>query len=267
MSLILDALNRSESDRRNPEEVPGLQSRHGPESATPAWRRFLWPALSLLFALLALALWLGRGGDDAPAAAAAAPPQTSAKAVAEQAPRSLPARRLAETPPRPVPVPAPQAAPVPEAAEPALDPDVAALYQRKPAKKAAAPAAPVAAAPKPARAEPVEPSLDVNAMTKAAQAALEERAVVEETAVQHAAPFITDLRQSVKDQIPSIFYNEHSWSSNPAERSVVLNRQRFTEGQQIKPGLRLLEILPDSIVLDFNGTEFRLQSLNSWVNL
>jgi hypothetical protein len=85
--------------------------------------------------------------------------------------------------------------------------------------------------------------------------------------VEHEAPFIVDLRQSVKDQIPSIFYSAHNWASNPAQRSVILNGEVRRAGEQVKPGLRLVEILEDSIVLDFRGTEFRLRSLNSWVNL
>ena len=88
------------------------------------------------------------------------------------------------------------------------------------------------------------------------------------SALSRTAPCrITYLRQSQKDEIPSIFYSQHNWSSDPAERSVVLNGQERREGQQVKPGLRLVEILESSIVLNFNGTEFQLRSLNSWVNL
>jgi hypothetical protein len=47
----------------------------------------------------------------------------------------------------------------------------------------------------------------------------------------------------------------------------VINGKTWREGDLVKPGLRLMEILEDSIVLDYRGTEFRLRSLNSWVNL
>lgn len=262
MSLILDALNRSESDRRDTGHLPGIQSRHGPDPGLPAWRRFLWPVLAILFALLALGLWLGGAGDDT----AATPTPTSAPQAAVKV-EPPPPRAAPAAPVKPVPASPVESAPVAAPAKPALDPDVAALYQQAPRPAAPVAEAPVAKAPAEVKPAPAAPALDVDAVANAAQAALDERAAVEEPLVEHAAPYITDLRQSIKDQIPSIFYNEHRWASNRGERSVVLNRKRYTEGQQIQPGLRLLEILPDSIVLDFNGTEFRLQSLNSWVNL
>jgi hypothetical protein len=112
-----------------------------------------------------------------------------------------------------------------------------------------------------------QPPLDVEALTSAAADALAAHRAFSEPVVEHEAPFIGDLRQSLKDEIPSIFYSAHNWATNPAQRSVVLNGEVCRAGQQIKPGLKLVEILEDSIVLDFRGTEFRLRSLNSWVNL
>ena len=109
-------------------------------------------------------------------------------------------------------------------------------------------------------------SLDVAAL--AAQKALDERvAEPVEVVVVHAAPLISELKQRTKDEIPSIFYSSHHWSTVAAERVVTLNGEARREGAQIKPGLRLVEILVNSIVLDYRGTEFRLRALNSWVNL
>ncbi len=276
MSLILDALNRSEADRTNPEAVPGLQSVHGPRDgeSQAAWRRFLWPGLALLFALLALGVWLF--SDSAPVAMLpqAGPvkivpsPQAEPKPPADAAAASMPAA-ITEPAPEPGVKPAsPQItapAATPEPVAPALAADVAALYEQQPPAAAARPAVESPAA----RSEPApdSPALDIEALTRAAQAELEDSSASREPVVEHSAPFISDLRQSLKDQIPTIFYSEHNWATQPAERSVVLNRQRYTEGQQIKPGLRLLEILPNSIVMEFQGNEFRLRSLNSWVNL
>ena len=67
MSLILDALNRSDTERANPDAAPGLQSVHGafPEPSVPLWRRALWPGLVLVLAIVAVLPWLG-DGDPAP---------------------------------------------------------------------------------------------------------------------------------------------------------------------------------------------------------
>jgi hypothetical protein len=105
----------------------------------------------------------------------------------------------------------------------------------------------------------------VEAIARAAQKALDEQPA--EVVVVHAAPLMSELKQRTRDEIPSIFYSSHHWSTVAAERVVTLNGQAHREGERIKPGLSLVEILEDSIVLDYRGTEFRLRSLNSWVNL
>jgi hypothetical protein len=265
MSFILDALNRSESDRDDAGDVPGLQTVYGTRDPVPDadWRRFLWPALALLFAVLAvLAWWSSQAPNPPPPPAPAATPGTA---------------------PAPDPAPPVPAMSEPQSArDPAADRDVAALYDAtvarapapppasKPAVKPASTPAQGTAAPAAAKAAPAaaeEPGIDVAALARAAQAELEDLQAEQAPVVEHAAPFVGELRQSAKDEIPSIFYSQHNWSSNPSERSVVLNGQERREGQQVKPGLRLVEILEQSIVLNFNGTEFQLRSLNSWVNL
>lgn len=84
---------------------------------------------------------------------------------------------------------------------------------------------------------------------------------------EHAAPFITDLSQRKKDEIPSIFYSHHEFSNNTAQSAVVLNGNTVKVGQKLAGGVKLDEILPDSIVLSHRGEQFRLRALNSWVNL
>jgi hypothetical protein len=80
-------------------------------------------------------------------------------------------------------------------------------------------------------------------------------------------PLVQDLPQATKDQIPSIFFSNHSWSSKAGEKMVTLNGDVRREGEVVVPGVRLVEILPESILLEFQGTRFRLRALNSWVNL
>jgi hypothetical protein len=287
MSLILDALNRSDSERANPDAAPGLQSVHGafPQPPAPLWRRALWPGLVLVLSIVAVLPWVGDRDS--------APEQTAHSAAPQP-------RRLAEAvePPAPAPPAAPAGRPgaanranaANEAPEEAVNVDVAALYQSRQNVESlqSSQAARDRISELPAAAEPAlssdagrtasgapsteakadeRPVADVNALARAAEAALADRRGNAAPLVEHEAPFVVDLSQPVKDQIPSIFYSAHKWASDPAQRSVVLNGQERRAGQQVKPGLRLVEILEDSIVLDFRGTEFRLRSLNSWVNL
>ena len=66
MSIILDALNKSEQERQQPELAPGLYSGHEASNQPgPVWKNWLWPALAVFFAALALSFWLG-GRSAAP---------------------------------------------------------------------------------------------------------------------------------------------------------------------------------------------------------
>jgi hypothetical protein len=76
-----------------------------------------------------------------------------------------------------------------------------------------------------------------------------------------------ELAQSFKDQVPTLYYRQHSWSGLANQRFVMINGETRREGDQVAAGVTLLEILPESSVLEFQGTRFRLRALNSWVNL
>ena len=79
-------------------------------------------------------------------------------------------------------------------------------------------------------------------------------------------PFLSAQSQQTKDAIPTIMYLRHDYSGNPASASVVLNGKTLRQGGSVN-GVRVEEILPDSVVLEYQGTRFRLRALNSWVNL
>ncbi len=246
MSLILDALNKSEQDRPEHGATPGLHTIH--HAAPQEGRRRLWvvwPLATVIFASLALGLWLGQTAD-APAPTPVAP--TPAPDTADEAPLS---ELLAE--PTNVVAPEPAIVAADSAAEAALvqDSRVAALYAPVTQQKVPVP-----------QQEDTPVAIDIEAMTQAAQQALAER-----PAAEHEVPLISELRQTTKDEIPSLFFTAHRWGSSPQDKDVVLNGKTYHEGDLVKPGLRLTEILRDSIVLDYQGTEFRLNSLNSWVNL
>ncbi|MEP5837509.1 MAG: general secretion pathway protein GspB [Marinobacter sp.] len=289
MSLILDALNRSDSDRAEPGAAPGLHATHGPAdgAAGPGLRKYFWPIVCLVLLAAAVLPWLL---DDP----ASQPPSVKPEPLASQAGSIPAATEVAAARPAPAASPTRPAAPTVAAAR--QDADIAALYRSSepaptipaavaevaPAKTAAVETAavetaaveiaPVETAPK-VEAAPVEvaPKVDVEALARAAEQALAERkarrSASSEVVVEHAAPYIADLSQREKDAIPSIFYNSHAWATNPAERRLVLNGQSFREGDQVKPGLKLVQILENSSVFEYDGTEFQLRALNSWVNL
>ena len=84
---------------------------------------------------------------------------------------------------------------------------------------------------------------------------------------EHSAPFISALSQQTKNDIPTVYYQRHDYAGDSAQSTVVLNGESMGEGGSPAPGVRVVEILPDSVVLNHRGTEFRLRALNSWINL
>jgi len=288
MSLILDALNRS---RDGTEVVPGLDTQHRGE-----YRRGKLP-LILLGAALGLALvvivglLLDRGDRAAPdvqvaASPPAAEPQTNLpvpETETEPAPappvQSVPAHKSAAElkPVNAVSSSAPEAGRKAELA-PATNLAVAALYadraqQVKPAPDTGSESVPDPESTAPdtssgqgnqARGEPQtrEEPIDLEKMVQQAREELENTRLQE-----HPAPFINSLSQQTKDRIPTLFYERHDYSDSAPGSSVVLGGQRLQQGDRTGSGVRVDEILPDSVVLSYQGTQFRLRALNSWVNL
>jgi hypothetical protein len=284
MSLILDALNRSREDST---EVPGLATRHAYPEQQPD-RRLLYLSILLLCAMVVIA-WLAWDKRDseqsvrdatepvAKAPAAVAPSQPNA-ATAEQAAAAKPPMDTTEPAVAVIPAttvsndaaagatagPDTATASEPEPS-PEVAPEIEALYQPADSAPDASPAAALPASPAPApraAAAPQELDVDIEQLVREAEGALEDARLAE-----HPAPFINDLSQQVKDGIPTVYYQRHEYSGRAEQSRVVLNGKALAKGGSPATGMRVEEILPDSVVLNHQGTQFRLRALNSWVNL
>lgn len=291
MSLILDALNRSRGESG---DVPGLEAAHaGHDDGQRQWRSWL-PWLSLGLALVVIA-WLLLDRDQpavetvrpvvepadpvvrpsAPAQPAAAPPaqQDPVLSATESPAQPELASSAAEVMPA-QPAPGTGAA---VSATRSTDKAVAALYaQPATTARAVQPEAPPTVTPATEKSEAdagddrqgaqpppavQEQPVDIESMIRRAEDELENARLAE-----HPAPFITALSQQVKDGIPTLIYERHDYSGNAGQSRVVLNGQSLASGGATK-GVRVEEILPDSVVLRYRDTTFRLRALNSWVNL
>ncbi|MDX1734904.1 MAG: general secretion pathway protein GspB, partial [Halioglobus sp.] len=172
----------------------------------------------------------------------------------------------AAPPPGPVQQSAAAEVPAPAGAQPAspqADDSVARLY-REQEKRERAPAEIAdtrSPAPAPAAAVQEDP-VDIEDMLRRAREEMENARLVE-----HPAPFLASLSQVTKDAIPTVLYQRHDYSGEPGRSTVILNSKTLREGGDAAPGMKVREILPDSVVLDYRGTVFRLRALNSWVNL
>jgi len=299
VSLILDALHRSRQDS-NP--VPGLATHH-PVAQMPVERRQLLVWIILGVALVGIVWLLMERFSARPAADIGAPVAelsnnigsavtsitTELQSRAETAapnPAPAPAAAAPVAPTAPA-IPAPQSASeeaaqqatvptaAPQSATPVLSTQeteaVAELYQNQELQKD-----PIL--PEPA-ARPAKERVREDVVEKATAARTRQDADLDKILQQareelenaslndHSTPFLADLSQQVKDDIPTIYYQRHDYSSTASQSSVVLNGTTLNAGASPLPGMKLEEILPDSVVLNYRGTRFRLRAMNSWVNL
>ncbi|UDN27519.1 GspB family T2SS assembly factor variant ExeB [Aeromonas caviae] len=99
-------------------------------------------------------------------------------------------------------------------------------------------------------------------------AALNNTPLVEESApqaqVQTSAIPLGALAPALKQQVPSLTYGAHNYSSDPAKRAVVLNGREWREGNEIAPGVILAAIAQDYIVLQVGGQYASLKALQDW---
>ena len=295
MSLILDALRRSENGGVAASPQPPLPSEQGGGLG----KKWLGVVVLVCAGLGIAAGWMMRGGatdpmekeqvvSPMPGSPSSGDSGTSSELVRDDVMSSAPGPEL--SPPTPLAsaadtsfVAAPQNNAGSDAAR-AEDERIAALHQQMWSDAASLGAAegqgtdpsgaPISAAEKldaptliesaPANSSSNSPSIAppidlVAAIERAA------REVGEPSLVPHPTVLLENLSQQQKDQIPTIVYTEHIYADGAAPL-VELNGQRLRPGQRTG-AITVEDILVDSVILRVNGVSFRLRALNTWVNL
>lgn len=122
---------------------------------------------------------------------------------------------------------------------------------------------PVAAAPAAATAGNASQSLAERIMM-----ALNNTPLVEEGAPQaqpqSGAMPLSSLDPALKQQVPPLTYGAHNFSSDPAKRAVVINGRELREGSEVAPGVLLVAIAQDYIILQVGGQHVSLKALQDW---
>lgn len=281
MSLILDALNRS---RQDSEEMPGLSSVHTVETPPKDSHWLQWLLVAALgLAVLAIGWLLIERTPQPVALPADVAAKTAKPAAAPELDRPPPVEKTPVAPQvKPAVAPAPAVAPSPapeplvsadrrpatspaqvQRDPPEVDAGVAALYEQPPQPVPArpAPTARQSGTESPANVSRVEEAVDIEKLVEQAQAELKDASLTE-----HPVPLLSSLSQQTKDGIPTLMYQRHDYSGDPSRSSVVINGKTLRAGAS-GGGIKVEEILPDSVVLEVQGVRFRLRALNSWVNL
>jgi len=267
MSLILEALKKSEANRRLG-EAPDLAT----PFATPRRRRNPLPVLFVLIvAASAGGWWLLR---TPPASEA---PRTPALAAT---PPSAPAQPAVATAPAPAAAPAVTAAPkkapdafvaqAPQAGNPAAGNAPVPIPTPKPppAPVAPVPKAPIAAAPpapapvttsKPPQPAPVAAAPAPPASAPSVVASGEGQRKSEKSAPPAPPPLTVptygQLSFATRKDLPALKLNMHVYSADAAARFVLLNGAHLGEGDK-QDDLIVHEIRPDGIIFEFHGQRF-----------
>lgn len=259
MSLILEALRKSEAERRRG-QTPDLLSDAAP--AAPAARAatrnasaMVAVAVAALVTLLLVAWWLRPAatprqdpdasavGSSGPAAVAVATPAMASEPLQPRATLRAPTM-VATTAARAKPA----TAELPPPATPASTPSTAA-----------------AATP---RADNVPPSPAITAPgeTSASTELLPAAAIPIEPPVRPPQPAFTspdvplrlaDLPTDERQQLPALKVSMHMWASDPASRFAIIDGARVNEGDRVGDAT-VRAIQQDGVLLAWRGRSIRL---------
>ncbi len=268
MSYILDALKRSESERRqealpDPLNPPTLGIRR--RQSRPVWP---WITATLLIAVTASAgtwWWVSRHAPDTSPVAGQPTGQQASEGPARpigQASAPVPGTAL-------TPKPALQAVP------PAVTPAPASVERRAPA--VSGPVQPVpAGAPvrmpvtqdAPLLIEPGKaPRYLVEETAPQAAPQADHRPTTEASAgaaSEQAVPRLTDLPVSFQRRVPNLTFNSHIYSPDPARSRVMINNQYLRTGQRIA-GMRIDAITENGVIFNLDGTRFEVPVVRDWI--
>lgn len=217
MSLILEALKKSEQERRR-DKGPDLQTIHQP-TLTRAPRRstgWIWGVALVAVNAAALAFWWQQRQTE--------PARPAAAAVT------------------PAPAPAP-AKPAPETA-------------------AATPAQPIAPSPREqAAATRVVPEAGAEFTTVVpGGGAVPSSGDAGDGRIEE----VDQLPEDVRNNLPAMTFSFHVFSTNPQQRTIIINNRRMREGDEINAGLQLQQITEDGVILRYAQHRIHISVLSGW---
>lgn len=259
MSLILEALRKSEQERRqNAAPRPDAQALSGATVVqVTSSHGVLWGAAAVVLAALGFAAWVW-WTQQPPVA-----PPPNAQGTLQGA-----------APVQPYAPPAPLAATTAPTQRAGANPQAVAGVNAPPAGTQAAaahpPAAVVAASPAAthapaAMAVPPVATLDVS---RASAAPASAKAAPRMPAPPHTESaqsgpktlYMADLPPEVRRDLPPLAITGYIHSEQPGSRLVAINDRLMRIGDEVMPGLKVESIAPGYVLLSYKGWQFRIST-------
>ena len=237
MSYILEALDKAEQERRQRSsggERPPSESHHYPTQR----QRRRWPLvrrLALLLPLVAVMAWYWHSG---------LPVRLEIKVVhqtRQQSPVPTPALAMPETIQANA-TPAPDASQIPE---PPRQNEETPTTDQAPPPPSPTPGHNGEAAPNQITFQPAPILLDDESGILIALDPL---------------PTMDELPENIRQALPEMTFAGHAWSETPQQRLIIVSNEIKKEGETLGPGLHLIEITWTGVVLDYQGTRFRVET-------
>jgi len=238
MSLILEALRKSEAERRRG-AAPSLYAEMPPAPTSASRLDSRWPMWMGLAALLPVALWLAYGAISPKPATPAATTPIVARAPALEPVRHLEPRTL------------------PQVVRPEVPPIVDDASVAK--------VSPQDSLPTPVEDEPQTAAELAASIAARAQAA----ARIDHDVVASHAPAptamtspgralsLSDLSSDERKALPPLKMSMHLWNEDASQRFVIIDGDRLHEGDRIGNAV-VTAILSDGVLLDWNGRQLKL---------
>ena len=229
MSYILDALKKSEQERGHG-TAPGIQTTHSSSLNYYSNRTHWWPyALVFVIAInLAALLYFVLLKDDAPGN------KVAVAQVATTEVQPAPGATVSMTQVPVLQAPARQALDTPPVRMASID-------------------------PAPVQPEPAAQLTEMPPATSPDQHSNPVLAQSDFTTVDR-----DELPYDIQQHIPIMEFSAHVYSSNPMQRSIVINGRFMEEGDNLGSDLVLNEITPEGAVFDFQGYRFHQGAVSSW---
>lgn len=281
MSLILDALNKADSERSK-NNTPSLNSNHdaiASDASTKSNTRVIFALGTItILLLIALVVLFLKDKDNVKDRDNAKDRRNAEVSVKAPVPASSQKREIASQ--TPTKSSASEKQPLDFAPPETVKPEKA-ISQQDDEKYAQIKKKLIEAQYKKAAEEPIEPvvqkpeekQVKITSIYEKSHTVNQQNATSSEQPNSNADSLkqftkignIRDLPTAIQQSIPTIMYSAHNYNSNNA--SVTLNNKKRKKGQQVSDQLYIEYILRDGIILRFREHKFKMSALSSWVNL
>nr|WP_324257604.1 general secretion pathway protein GspB [Cellvibrio fontiphilus] len=281
MSLILDALNRADNERKNQAPLPDLNTRHNPlalepEQASSYWRWWLPAPVFVLIILVVVWRWYSASQPGPVTAASVQEAKTSAASSQAIAPEPVAkpspaiAARVTEAPQVESTGPVGSLTAVSGDGEKVASSDIQNLYADEtdaPAVIADTDVKQLYAAEESVGSESIVDPFVASLAPDATPVPSEVEREPARTFANSPAQDFNELPWNTKQKMPTISYQRHDYLAGGIS-SVVINGQTLGVGNIVATGQFVVQdILVDGVVLKHGDRVFKLRALNGWINM